>query len=90
MARVETQPDGHDNQQPADRRRSRNRDREPEQPDDDASQRRLFRRQRPGDTASDARRSRCQRPELAPSAERAPTSRSAPPLLDRPTGTRRS
>jgi hypothetical protein len=47
VASVESQPDGHEEQQRAERRRSRDRDRdrarepEPEQPGDDASQRRL-------------------------------------------------
>jgi len=37
---VETQPYGCEEQQPAERRRSRARDHQPEQPGDDASQRR--------------------------------------------------
>ena len=68
---VETQPDGGEEQQPAERRRSRARDHEPEQPGDDASQRRLCRRERAGDTAGGARSSRCDRLELAAAAGRA-------------------
>ena len=40
VARVQTQPDGREEQQPAERRRARARDHQPEQPGDDASQRR--------------------------------------------------
>jgi hypothetical protein len=43
VARVETQPDGREHQQPAERYRSRDRNGEAEQPDHDASQRRLLR-----------------------------------------------
>jgi hypothetical protein len=41
VASVETQPDGRENQQPAERRRSRDRDREPEHRGANASQHRL-------------------------------------------------
>ena len=71
MASVETQPDGREKQQTAERRRSRDRNHEPEQRDDDASQPPPCRRERAGDTAGDARSSRCDRLELAAAAGRA-------------------
>ena len=68
---IETQPDGRENQQPAERRRSRDRNREPEQPDDDAFQRRLSGVREPAVLAGDARSSRGDRLELVDTTERA-------------------
>ena len=71
VASVEAEPDGCEEQQPGERRRSRARDRKPEQRGDDASQAALCRRERAGGTAGGARSSRCDRLELTAAAGRA-------------------
>ena len=90
VARVEMQPDGREEQQPVERRRSRARDHEPEQPGDDASQRRPSSVREPA--AGDARSSRGDRLELIATAERALALALGwlNHCLDRPTGARRS